>query len=188
MSSTDLDLTAQLTEQLRFHWDIAARPRLEGLTDAEYFWEPVDGCWSVRTRGESTTPIQAGAGEYVIEFEIPEPEPAPVTTIAWRLAHLIVGVFGSRNHSHFGGPPCDYRGFEYAGTAAGALAQLDEVYQHWITAVAALDAEALARPVGPAEGDFAAEPMIALVLHIHREAIHHLAEIALLRDLYLRQG
>lgn len=63
MSSTDLDLTAQLTGQLRFHWDIAARPRLEGLTDAEYFWEPVDGCWSVRTRGESTTPIQAGAGE-----------------------------------------------------------------------------------------------------------------------------
>lgn len=54
--------------------------------------------------------------------------------------------------------------------------------------MAALDAEALARPVGPAEGDFAAEPMIALVLHIHREAIHHLAEIALLRDLYLRQG
>lgn len=26
--------------------------------------------------------------------------------------------------------------------------------------------------------------MAALVLHINREAIHHLAEIALLRDLY----
>jgi hypothetical protein len=29
--------------------------------------------------------------------------------------------------------------------------------------------------------------MAALVLHIHREVIHHGAEIALLRDLYLRQ-
>ena len=26
--------------------------------------------------------------------------------------------------------------------------------------------------------------MVTLVLHIHRELIHHLAEIALLRDLY----
>ena len=29
-------------------------------------------------------------------FRDPEPTPAPVTTIAWRLAHLIVGVFGAR--------------------------------------------------------------------------------------------
>ena len=28
--------------------------------------------------------------------------------------------------------------------------------------------------------------MADLVLHIHRELIHHLAELALLRDLYLR--
>jgi hypothetical protein len=30
--------------------------------------------------------------------------------------------------------------------------------------------------------------MAALVLHIHREAIHHLAEVALLRDLYAHRG
>jgi hypothetical protein len=30
--------------------------------------------------------------------------------------------------------------------------------------------------------------MATLVLHIHREVIHHGAEISLLRDLYLRQG
>jgi hypothetical protein len=30
--------------------------------------------------------------------------------------------------------------------------------------------------------------MAALVLHINREVIHHGAEIALLRDLYVRQG
>jgi hypothetical protein len=26
----------------------------------------------------------------------PDPEPAPVTTIAWQLSHLAVGVFGLR--------------------------------------------------------------------------------------------
>ncbi len=30
--------------------------------------------------------------------------------------------------------------------------------------------------------------MAALVLHIHRELIHHLAEIALLRDLYAHRA
>ncbi|WP_333483401.1 hypothetical protein [Arthrobacter sp. CAN_A1] len=50
--------------------------------------------------------------------------------------------------------------------------------------VASLDAAGLERPVGPAEHDFAAAPMGSLILHINREMIHHLAEIALLRDLY----
>ena len=30
--------------------------------------------------------------------------------------------------------------------------------------------------------------MVTLVLHIHREAIHHLAEIVLLRDLWAHRG
>ena len=52
---------------------------------------------------------------------MPEPEPPPVTTIAWRLAHVIVGVFGERNHSHFDGPEISYPTFAYAGTADEAL-------------------------------------------------------------------
>ena len=48
--------------------------------------------------------------------------------------------------------------------------------------------EALAAPCGPAEGPFAEYPMAGLVLHINREAIHHGAEIALLRDLYANRA
>jgi hypothetical protein len=58
------------------------------------------------------------------------------------------------------------------------------VYATWVAGVSGLDDAALARPVGPAEGPFAEYPYAALVLHIHREAIHHLAEVLLLRDLY----
>ena len=115
---------------------------------------------------------------------MPEPEPAPVTTIAWRLGHVIVGVLGARNASHFAGPPCDYAGWDYAGTAAGALEQLDEAYARWADGVRTLGAEELARPCGPAEGPWADRSMEELVLHINREIIHHGAEIALLRDLY----
>ena len=50
-----------------------------------------------------------------------------------------------------------------------------------------LDEAALARPVGEAEGPWADVPMSGLVLHINRELIHHGAELALLRDLYLRR-
>ena len=47
-----------------------------------------------------------------------------------------------------------------------------------------LGADGLTRPCGPAEGPYAEASMAALVLHINREAIHHGAEVALLRDLY----
>lgn len=89
MNMTTTSVTAELAFQLDFHWTNALRPRLEGLTDDEYFWQPVPNCWTVRRDGG-------------IDFAYPPPEPAPFTTIAWRLAHVIVGVPAMRNHSHFG--------------------------------------------------------------------------------------
>lgn len=179
-----LDWTEQLASQLDWHWTNQARPRLDGLTDAEYFWEPVPGCWSLRPREEATTPFPEGPGPLTADIEFPEPDPVPVTTIAWRLGHLLVGVFGTRVASHFAGPPVTYQDVVWPTTAVEALARLDAVYDRWIMGVSGLDTEALARPCGPAEGAFAQFPFAGLVLHINREAIHHLAEIALLRDLY----
>ena len=179
-----IDWTTLLAEQLEWHWQGHVRPRLEGLTDEEYFWEPAPGMWSVRPRGTSSAPWQAGSGDFTVDFAFPEPDPPPVTTIAWRLAHIIVGVFGARAASHFGGPAIDYQSHAYAGTAAEALRQLDETHDAWIAGVRGLDEAALAKPVGPAEGAYAERPMAELVLHISREAIHHGAEILLLRDLY----
>ncbi len=98
-------MTAHLTDQLDWHWQQQLRPRLEGLTDDEYFWEPVPGCWTLHRDG-------------AIDFEFPAPEPAPVTTIAWRMAHVIVGVLAVRAHSHFDGPPADYQTWTYATDAA----------------------------------------------------------------------
>jgi hypothetical protein len=184
----DIDWVTQLADQLDWHWGAQLRPRLEGLTDEEYFWEPVANCWNVRPRGESTAPISAGSGDFTMDFAWPQPDPPPVTTIAWRLAHIIVGCLGMRTASHFGGPAMAYDTFPYAGTAKGALDQLDDAYARWMTGVRGLDAAGLARPCGPAEGPFAEAPLAALVLHINREVIHHGAEISLFRDLYPLRG
>ncbi|HEY1819231.1 MAG TPA: DinB family protein [Trebonia sp.] len=179
-----IDWNQELAEQLDWHWRSQFRPRLDGLSDAEYFWEPVPGMWSLRARGTSAAPISLGGGEFRQDFAWPAPDPVPATTIAWRLSHLLVGVFGMRVGSHFGGEPVNYETYDYPGDAATALARLDKVYAAWNAGVGGLGADDLARPCGPAEGPYAELPMASLVLHINREALHHGAEIALLRDLY----
>lgn len=176
-----------LLDQLQFHWDEQLRPRLDGLGDEEYFWEPAPGAWTVRPRGAGAGPTQVGEGAYAIDFDWPAPDPAPVTTIAWRLNHLLT-CFAVRSAAHFGRAPVDYDTYPYAGSARAALAQLDAEQQVWRDGVRGLGETGLLRPCGPVEGPFAEDPLAALVLHVHREVIHHGAEVALLRDLYLRRG
>ena len=167
-----MNWTDELDKQLSWHWENALRPRLTGLTDQEYFWEPVPGMWSVRSGR--------------IDFVYPEPIPAPVTTIPWRIGHLLVGVFGERIARHFAGPAVSHATYDYPSTAADALARLNDMYALWIAGVRSLDDDRLRAPCG--EHGFEQDPMAGLVLHIHREVIHHGAEICLLRDLYCRQN
>src|SRR2546423_958933 len=54
--------------------------RIEDLGDEEYFWEPAPGAWSVRPGGDGRLHMQFG----LVFDEVP-----PVTTIAWRLTHII---------------------------------------------------------------------------------------------------
>jgi hypothetical protein len=178
------DLDGLLVEQLSFYWDAHLRPRLEGLTDAEYFWEPVDGCWSLR-RGEH--------GRYLMERRWPEPEPQPVTTIAWRMMHVAVDCFASRTSAFFGDGtvPEDADMFDpghftadLPGSAAAAVDFLEGTYQRWRDRIAALHKSELIAPLGPKAGRYAEEPMAGLILHINREVMHHGGEICLLRDLY----
>ncbi|HET8589626.1 MAG TPA: DinB family protein [Nakamurella sp.] len=177
-----MDWTKELAAQLTWHWEAQLRPRLAGLTDEEYFWEPVRGCWNIRPRGAATTPMAAGGGDLVMDYAYPEPTPAPVTTIAWRCAHLLVGVFGLRNARYFGAPEVDFSTYHYPATADEALRRLDEGYRIWTTGISGLGPQELA--ANCREPGFESDTMAALILHIHREVIHHGAEIALLRDLY----
>jgi hypothetical protein len=179
-----VDWVHELNEQLRDEWDRHLRPGLEGLSDEEYLWEPVAGCWSIRPRAEARSPMAAGGGDVVADFAYPEPSPPPVTTIAWRMGHVSVGVLGMRASNHFGDGALTYQNADWQLTAAGGLAMLDAAYEAWTTPLRALGEADLARPCGPAEGEWSAFAFGALVLHISREVIHHGAEMLLLRDLY----
>ncbi|MEJ7707136.1 MAG: DinB family protein [Nocardioidaceae bacterium] len=147
-------------------------------------WEPVPNCWSIRRRDAGADLNLHGSGEWATEYTMHEYEQEPFTTIAWRLGHVIVDVFATRTGRHFGGAAIDDETFGYAGTAREALEQLDTAYAAWVAGVISLDAADMRRPCGSSEPNRPAASMAELVLHINREAIHHGAEIALLRDLY----
>ena len=104
----------ELLQQLEFHWTHLRR-RLSGLSDAEYFWEPVPA-WSLRID-------DAGAG--ILDRSEPEPTPPPFTTIAWRMCHLIGDVLGSRANRHFGDQRFDRAHIVWPTGAAAALELLD---------------------------------------------------------------
>jgi hypothetical protein len=55
------------------------RMRLTGLTDDEFFWEPVPGSWTV---------YEDSPGHWDYHYAIPDPDPAPVTSIGWQIVHL----------------------------------------------------------------------------------------------------
>ncbi|MDT4906149.1 MAG: hypothetical protein QOH52_4165, partial [Pseudonocardiales bacterium] len=54
--------------------------------------------------------------------------------------------------------------------------------------VTALGEDGVRQPLGPAWGPYADDSWAALVVHAQDELAHHGAEVALLRDLYLRLG
>ena len=142
-----------LSEQLTWHWSAQLRPRLAGLDDREFFWEPA-------------------------------PEPAPVTTIGWRLCHLVM-ILAQRADFHFGERTLTLDKLHWPEGADDALATLDRAYASWTTGVSALStAAADVHSEGPPGTIDAQFPLWAVVLHVNREVIHHGAEIALLRDLY----
>jgi DinB superfamily len=162
-------LALDLLDQLDFQWQATLRPCFAGLTDEQYRWEPVAGCWTIRPTGQ-------------MDRAWPAPDPPPFTTISWRLCHL-AGAMAERASRHFGDGLWLWDTI-FPTTVADAVDFADESYEAWTGPLRLLDDEALARPTGPAEGAFAEHPMSTLVLHLNREVIHHGAEVCLLRDLH----
>ena len=97
---------------------------------------------------------------------------------------VIAGVFAARNAAHFSTPAALYETWEYAGDAAAALDQFEAQLDVWLAGVRSLGEAGLRVPVGAKE-PFPEAYTADLVLHIHRELIHHLSEVCLLRDLNL---
>ena len=89
MSRTMVGKRADVLLQLMYRIEYFTLERAwTGLTDDEFFWEPTPSTWSVRRRDECRTPTPFGRGEWVVDFEAPEPQPTPMTSIAWLAWHI----------------------------------------------------------------------------------------------------
>ena len=153
------------------------RGRFEGLTQEEYLWEPAPGCWSVSQVD----------GRWVVPPRVdPDPGPAPITTVAWRLWHIGPDCLGSYLRGGLGEWPLEVHDVEWYERVDDALAAVDRCWDAFRTGLGRLGDEGMWRPLGEAWGPFAPEPWAALVLHAQDELAHHGAEIGLLRDLWSR--
>ena len=161
------------------------RGRLEGLDDAEFFWEPVADCWSVRADAEGRWVIE---GDGADTASVPVPDPPPVTTIAWRVVHIGLSFVGFGDRLFADGRLGVDDG-RLPGSAGAALAFVEDGYRHaWYEPLAALPDERWRQPIGPAFGPYAQHTVTDLALHVLDEMIHHAAEVGLLRDLYPRRA
>jgi hypothetical protein len=173
------DMKKELLDVVGQAYDVRLKPRLEGLTDEEYFWEPVPDCWTVHRNDDGTYRADWG----FIFDEIP-----PFTTIAWRMRHLI-DCYGSRRAAIWLGleerPNPLERGTP--GTASDAVNMLAEAHEIFVGYIDAISEDALLTQIGPVGGQYAEYTKLSLLLHQIDEIVHHGAEVSLLRDLYRAQ-
>jgi len=153
------------------------RERCRDLTDEEFLWEPVADCWNIR-------PDENHVGGWSYEYEFAPEDPAPVTTIAWRLVHLSAGNRVYWNHA-FGDGTLTFTDLLVPHTASDALdawRESREPITAWL-ADATDDNLAELRPTHLPSRQMSAGDQVRTLVD---EQIHHGAEIALLRDLYVR--
>jgi hypothetical protein len=160
-------LARQMSETFR-----DMRARLHGLTDEEFFWEPVAGSWTV-FRGED--------GRWDHHYAEPDPEPAPFTTIGWRLTHIAMCKVMYHEHA-FGPGELTWLSIDTPGSADEAVRMLDTGHALLTEDLAALGDPDLERLVPTNWGEEWPAWRIFWTM-IHHDA-HHGSEIGVLRDLY----
>ena len=151
-------------------------PNLAGLTDEEYFWEPVPGSWGVRRRADIRSPDCWGLGEWVVETSFDGAAPPPMTTIGWRLLHAYDCTNDYRSRA-LGRGPLDWNAIEVPGTAAAAVTLMRDALRQLEIDLSTADDEVL---LGASEDDLG-RPRWRLLDKALLEAIHHCAEIGALR-------
>ena len=125
-SATEL-LATQMDEAYRF-----VHARVQGLTDEEFFWEPMPECWTVRLGVD---------GRWHGDYAEPDPDPPPLTTIAWRLVHLAECKVMYHEYA-FGPGRLTWPEIDSAHTAADAIAELERGQRLLVEALGGLtDAE-----------------------------------------------
>ncbi len=152
------------------------------LDDDEFFWEPVPGCWTVHDRREKRAASADGCGRWVIDYEVPEPSPAPLTTIAWRTVHVAAVNYLYWDYAF--GPATASFDLEMPGNAQSARDWLEHSQRPLADTLANFDDAAAALDDLALHNSGERWPIARIFTTLIVEQVHHGAEISLLRDLY----
>src|SRR5438034_1822114 len=148
------------------------RRRLEGLTEDEYFWEPVPDCWTVH---------RDQTGRWVTDYAFPDPVPAPVTTVGWRLVHLADCKVMYHEYA-FGAGRLTFPELIAPATVQGAIERLQEGQGLLRSDLVNLEAGQVDGPRLTNWGE--PWPAWRIFWAMIDHDLHHGAEISCLRDLY----
>jgi uncharacterized damage-inducible protein DinB len=163
------------TELLAIQLDDAyrsIRERVEGLSDDEFFWEPVPDCWTVR-RGPDR--------RWSADYPDVHPEPPPFTTIAWRLVHVAACKVMYHEYA-FGQASLTWPQIDSAHTADAAIAELERGQDLLVAALGGLGDEDLESRRLTNWGEEWPTWKVFWTMIAHDQ--HHGGEIGTLRDLY----
>ncbi len=144
---------------------------LEGLTEAEFHWRPSDNVWHLEEKN----------GHWTIPYTWIPPDPAPLTTIAWRMAHMATSKVLTVEYA-FGAGKKKLADLDLPPDAAGMADYLAESHSAFVRAVAALTDADLPqlRYTEWGEQHPTAQIVGSAILH----DVEHGAQIATLRELY----
>jgi hypothetical protein len=119
------------------------RRRLDGLDDDEYFWEPAPDSWNVRRRND---------GSWWPDDAEPRPYRGPITTIAWRVAHVTDILAQERNATWLGLTPVGPDDLSAEPTASATIERLERANAIWEQYLDAVDDDALWQRAGAVGG------------------------------------
>ena len=111
--------------------------------------------------------------------------PAPVTTIAWRLAHIGGECLLGFAYREWPEQVPDPRTIAAPGSVSPAIELCELGQRSWRDNFAALGSEGIfAESRALRDTPYEGGDVAGLHLHVYDEVIHHAAEVGLLRDLY----
>jgi hypothetical protein len=169
-----------VADLLARQWEVSRErltKRCEGLTDEELLWEPTPGCWNLF--------VDAGhPGGWSYPYDFDPPRPHPMTSIGWRLVHIAADNWVYMEHA-FGPGERNFPDLEVHGTADEVLANWwasTESVSRWLRS--ATDGALKQLRPSPLGDPLSAGEVMRILID---EQTHHGAEVALLRDLYMRR-
>ncbi|MFD3525192.1 DinB family protein [Streptomyces sp. NPDC058653] len=163
-----------LVRQLDMAWALFEY-YLKDLDDRACLWEPSADCWTVR---------QDEGGAWTADWQVPEPDPVPSTSIAWLTWHI--GFWWTTTLTHCfgeGAPPRE--SIPWPGSTGATTTWLTSLKDSWRTELLQLtdtDLDSKSRTAGLPWGDDV--ELVHVASWLNFELTKNVAEIGLTHRAY----